>query len=39
MSPRAAPLLEPDLEAGLKRLKLAAVRRLVPGGSTLGTMH
>jgi len=30
MSPRQAPVLEPDLEAGLKRLKLAAVRRLAP---------
>ena len=29
MSPRA-PALEPDLEAGLRRLKLAAVRRLAP---------
>ena len=26
MSPRQAALLDPDLEAGLKRLKLAAVR-------------
>jgi DNA replication protein DnaC len=30
VSPRTAPLLEPDLEAGLKRLKLAAVRRMAP---------
>ena len=30
MSPRATPVLEPDLEAGLKRLKLAAIRRLAP---------
>lgn len=30
MSPRQAPVLEPDLEAGLKRLKLAAVRRMAP---------
>ena len=30
MSPRQAPALEPDLEAGLKRLKLAAVRRMAP---------
>ena len=30
MSPRAAAALEPDLEAGLKRLKLAAVRRMAP---------
>ena len=28
MSPRQAALLDPDLEAGLKRLKLAAVRRM-----------
>jgi DNA replication protein DnaC len=30
MSPRQAPVLEPDLEAGLKRLKLAAIRRMAP---------
>lgn len=30
MSPRSAAALEPDLEAGLKRLKLAAVRRMAP---------
>lgn len=30
MSPRAAAVLDPDLEAGLKRLKLAAVRRMAP---------
>ena len=30
MSPRSAPLLDPDLEAGLKRLKLAAVRKMAP---------
>jgi len=30
VSPRSAPVLEPDLEAGLKRLKLAAVRRMAP---------
>jgi DNA replication protein DnaC len=30
VSPRSAPVLEPDLEAGLKRLKLAAVRKLAP---------
>jgi DNA replication protein DnaC len=30
MSPRTAAVLDPDLEAGLKRLKLAAVRRLAP---------
>ncbi|MEA2027229.1 MAG: ATP-binding protein, partial [Chloroflexota bacterium] len=30
MSPRTVPVLEPDLEAGLKRLKLAAVRRMAP---------
>jgi DNA replication protein DnaC len=30
MSPRTAPVLDPDLEAGLKRLKLAAVRRMAP---------
>jgi DNA replication protein DnaC len=30
VSPRTAPALEADLEAGLKRLKLAAVRRLAP---------
>ena len=30
MSPRQAPVLEPDLEAGLKRLKLAAVRKMAP---------
>ena len=30
MSPRQASVLEPDLEAGLKRLKLAAVRRMAP---------
>jgi DNA replication protein DnaC len=30
VSPRQAPVLEPDLEAGLKRLKLAAVRRMAP---------
>ena len=30
MSPGAVPALDPDLEAGLKRLKLAAVRRLAP---------
>ena len=30
MSSRQAPVLEPDLEAGLKRLKLAAVRRMAP---------
>jgi DNA replication protein DnaC len=30
MSPRAAATLEADLEAGLRRLKLAAVRRLAP---------
>jgi DNA replication protein DnaC len=28
MSPRATAVLDPDLEAGLKRLKLAAVRRM-----------
>jgi hypothetical protein len=28
VSPRQAALLDPDLEAGLKRLKLAAVRRM-----------
>ena len=30
MSPRATATLEPDLEAGLKRLKLAAVRKMAP---------
>ncbi len=30
VSPRQAAVLEPDLEAGLKRLKLAAVRRMAP---------
>lgn len=30
MSPRPAALLDPDLEAGLKRLKLAAVRKMAP---------
>ena len=30
MSPRQAPVLEADLEAGLRRLKLAAVRRMAP---------
>jgi DNA replication protein DnaC len=30
VSPRQAPLLEPDLEAGLRRLKLAAVRKMAP---------
>ena len=30
MSPRGAATLEPDLEAGLKRLKLAAVRKMAP---------
>jgi len=30
VSPRSAPLLDPDLEAGLKRLKLAAVRKMAP---------
>ena len=30
MSPRTTPVLEPDLEAGLKRLKLAAFRRMAP---------
>ena len=30
MSPRQAPVLDPDLEAGLRRLKLAAVRRMAP---------
>lgn len=30
MSPRTTAVLEPDLEAGLKRLKLAAVRRMAP---------
>jgi DNA replication protein DnaC len=30
MSPRTAPVLDADLEAGLKRLKLAAIRRLAP---------
>jgi len=30
VSPRTTATLEPDLEAGLKRLKLAAVRRMAP---------
>jgi DNA replication protein DnaC len=30
MSPRAAPVLDADLEAGLRRLKLAAIRRMAP---------
>ena len=30
MSPRQVATLEPDLEAGLRRLKLAAVRRMAP---------
>jgi DNA replication protein DnaC len=30
MSPRTPATLDPDLEAGLKRLKLAAVRRMAP---------
>jgi len=30
VSPRSAPVLDPDLEAGLKRLKLAAVRKMAP---------
>ena len=30
MSPRGTPALDPDLEAGLKRLKLRAVRRMAP---------
>ena len=30
MSTRATPALDPDLEAGLKRLKLAAIRRMAP---------
>ena len=30
MSPRSAPAIDPDLEAGLKRLKLAAIRRMAP---------
>ena len=30
MSPRTAAVLDADLEAGLKRLKLAAVRRMAP---------
>jgi DNA replication protein DnaC len=30
VSPRARPVLDPDLEAGLKRLKLAAVRKMAP---------
>jgi DNA replication protein DnaC len=35
VSVRPSPVLAPDLEAGLKRLKLAAVRRLAP--EVLGT--
>ena len=30
MTASSAPLLAPDLEAGLRRLKLAAIRRLAP---------
>jgi DNA replication protein DnaC len=30
VSPRAVAVLEPDLEAGLRRLKLAAIRRMAP---------
>ena len=30
MSPRTAPTLDPDLEAGLRRLRLAAIRREAP---------
>jgi DNA replication protein DnaC len=30
VSPRASAVLEPDLEAGLRRLKLAAIRRMAP---------